>query len=185
METWITAATAGIGAHFLYFVVAIGGIMLFVAIYTAITPYREITMIRHGNTAAAISLGGALVGFTFPLAQAVAQSGSLADMLIWSTVGLVAQLAAEFPGSGHVRDAGLAATPDPDVWAHAATSGFVIVSKDTDFQQRALLYGHPPKVIWLRLGNCTTAAVASLLRARLADIQAFEADPVASFLALS
>lgn len=96
METWITAATAGIGAHFLYFVVAIGGIMLFVAIYTAITPYREIAMIRHGNTAAAISLGGALVGFTFPLAQAVAQSGSLVDMLIWSTVGLVAQLAAYF-----------------------------------------------------------------------------------------
>ncbi len=40
METWLTAATAGIGAHFLYFVVAIGGIILFAAIYTAMTPYR-------------------------------------------------------------------------------------------------------------------------------------------------
>jgi predicted nuclease of predicted toxin-antitoxin system len=57
-------------------------------------------------------------------------------------------------------------------------------SKDTDFQQRALLYGHPPKVIWVRLGNCATAAVAALLQSRLADIQAFEADPLASFLAL-
>jgi predicted nuclease of predicted toxin-antitoxin system len=83
------------------------------------------------------------------------------------------------------RDAGLAASPDPDVWAFAAANGYVIVSKDTDFQQRALLYGHPPKVIWVRLGNCTTAAVASLLQVRLADIQAFEADPAASFLALS
>jgi predicted nuclease of predicted toxin-antitoxin system len=98
---------------------------------------------------------------------------------------LVAQLSAEFPGSAHVRDAGLASAADPDVWAHAAANGFVIVSKDTDFQQRALLFGHPPKVIWVRLGNCATAAVTALLRSRLADIQAFEADPVASFLALS
>jgi predicted nuclease of predicted toxin-antitoxin system len=98
---------------------------------------------------------------------------------------LVAQLAAEFPGSAHVRDLGLATAPDAVVWAHAAANGFVIVSKDTDFQQRALLYGHPPKVIWVRLGNCSTAAVATLLRSRLADIQAFEADPQASFLALS
>jgi predicted nuclease of predicted toxin-antitoxin system len=98
---------------------------------------------------------------------------------------LVAQLAAEFPGSVHVRDAGLATAPDPDVWAYAATNGFVIVSKDTDFQQRALLYGHPPKVMWVRLGNCSTAAVAALLRSRSADIEAFEADPTASFLALS
>jgi predicted nuclease of predicted toxin-antitoxin system len=98
---------------------------------------------------------------------------------------LVGQLAAEFPGSAHVRDAGLAAAPDLEVWTYAAVNGFVIVSKDTDFQQRALLHGHPPKVIWVRLGNCSTAAVAVLLRSRLADIQEFEADPVASFLALS
>ena len=98
---------------------------------------------------------------------------------------LVLQLAAEFPGSAHVRDLALATATDAAVWAHAAATGFVIVSKDTDFQQRALLHGHPPKVIWVRLGNCPTAAVAALLRSRLADIQAFEADPLASFLALS
>ena len=98
---------------------------------------------------------------------------------------LVGQLIAEFPGAAHVRDLGLATSPDPDVWAYAAANGFVIVSKDTDFQQRALLYGHPPKVIWVRLGNCTTAAVEALLRSRLTNIQSFEADPMASFLALS
>lgn len=98
---------------------------------------------------------------------------------------LVRLLAAEYPGSTHVRDFSLEAAPDPMVWSHAATQGFMIVSKDTDFQQRALLYGHPPKVIWIRLGNCTTIAVADLLRARIADVQAFEADPVASFLVLS
>ncbi len=98
---------------------------------------------------------------------------------------LVGQLAAEFPGSAHARDIGLAAAPDPAVWTHAAAHGFAIVSKAADFQQRALLYGHPPKVVWLRVGNCSTATVAALLRSRLADIAAFEADPAAAFLALS
>jgi predicted nuclease of predicted toxin-antitoxin system len=98
---------------------------------------------------------------------------------------LVNQLTSEFPGSEHVRNAGLASAPDPDVWNYAAKNGFMIVSKDADFQQRALLFGHPPKVIWLRVGNCSTPAVETLLRSRLADIQAFEADADASFLALS
>ena len=94
-------------------------------------------------------------------------------------------LAVEFPGSSHVRDAGLAAASDPEVWMYAIANGFVIVSKDTDFQQRSLLYGHPPKVIWIRIGNSSTESVAALLRSRRADIAAFEADPDASFLVLS
>ena len=98
---------------------------------------------------------------------------------------LVGLLAAEFPGSLHVRTVGFAAAPDPVIWSRAAAGGFVVVSKDVDFQQRALLLGHPPKVVWLRLGNGPTAAVATLLRTRQADLLAFEADPVASFLALA
>jgi predicted nuclease of predicted toxin-antitoxin system len=98
--------------------------------------------------------------------------------------GLVGLLAAEFPGSQHVRDVGLAAAPDPAVWAYAAAQGLTIVSKDSDFQHRALLLGHPPKVVWVRLGNCSTAAVVALLRTRQADLLAFEADPTASLLAL-
>jgi predicted nuclease of predicted toxin-antitoxin system len=94
-------------------------------------------------------------------------------------------LAAEFPTSTHVRDVGLNTFSDADVWKYAAANGFIIVSKDVDFQQRALLFGYPPKVIWIRLGNCTTGQIATLLQARLADIQVFESDPAASFLALS
>jgi predicted nuclease of predicted toxin-antitoxin system len=98
---------------------------------------------------------------------------------------LVGQLSTEFPSSSHVRDAGLARATDPLVWQHAKANRFTIVSKDTDFQQRAMLYGHPPKVIWIRLGNCSTSSVAALLRSRSAEIAAFEADLNASFLVLS
>ena len=98
---------------------------------------------------------------------------------------LVQLLAAEFPGSEHVRNRGMAAATDPTVWAYAAVQGLVIVSKDSDFQHRALLLGHPPKLVWVRLGNCSTAAVATLLRSRHSDLLAFDADPTASLLALS
>lgn len=98
---------------------------------------------------------------------------------------LIGALANEYPGSVHVRDVGLSAADDQLVWSYAAQNGLTIVSKDSDFQQRALLYGHPPKVIWVRLGNCTTTAVAALLRDRQSDVLAFVADSTAAFLVLS
>jgi predicted nuclease of predicted toxin-antitoxin system len=98
---------------------------------------------------------------------------------------LVGMLHAEFPGSEHVRHAGLATASDSAVWAFEAANGFAIVSKDADFQHRALLLGHPPKVVWIRTGNCPTSTIASLLRSRHADLLAFESDPTAAFLALS
>ncbi|MFM9966870.1 MAG: DUF350 domain-containing protein [Burkholderiales bacterium] len=94
MDTMLGSVSVAIGAHFMYFVISLAVVALFIAIYTAVTPYREITLIRGGNTAAAISLGGAVIGFSIPLATAVEQSGSLIDMLIWSCVALVAQLVA-------------------------------------------------------------------------------------------
>jgi predicted nuclease of predicted toxin-antitoxin system len=97
---------------------------------------------------------------------------------------LAGHLAAAYPGSKHVRDFGLARTPDPAVWSFAASQGFLIVSKDVDFQQRALLMGHPPTVIWIRLGNCRTTAVATLLHLHHSTLLEFEADPSASFIAL-
>ena len=76
---------------------------------------------------------------------------------------LVSLLTHEYAGSEHVRNVGLAAAADPVVWSFAAAQGFVIATKDSDFKHRALLFGHPPKVVWLRLGNCSTAAAAALL----------------------
>ena len=86
--------SAGVTAHLMYFGVAIAAVLVFVAIYIAVTPHREFRLIRQGNTAAAISLGGALLGYSVPLAKAVSQSEGLDDMLVWSGVALVAQLIA-------------------------------------------------------------------------------------------
>ena len=56
-------------------------------------------------------------------------------------------LSVYFPESMHIRDCGLKGFPNEAVWKYARDNGFVIVSKDSDFYQRSLLYGHPPKLI--------------------------------------
>lgn len=94
MQDLIGYSVDGVVAHFAYFMMASVAVVVFVAIYVMVTPHREFTLIRQGNTAAAISLGGAMLGYTLPLAKAVAQSESLGDMLLWSAVALVAQLVA-------------------------------------------------------------------------------------------
>ena len=60
-----------------------------------------------------------------------------------------------FPGSLHVREAGLDRAGDDVVWAHARRENYMIVSKDSDFQQRSLLHGPPPKCVWIRVGGLT------------------------------
>jgi predicted nuclease of predicted toxin-antitoxin system len=86
---------------------------------------------------------------------------------------LVAALDDLYPGSAHVRDFGLERASDEDVWAYAAKNHFAIVSKDSDFRQRSFLFGHPPKCLWLCIGNCSTAQVEELLRNRCEDVQRF------------
>ena len=95
---------------------------------------------------------------------------------------LVPQFAAAFPGSTHVKALGLAEADDTVIWARAAEDGYAIVTKDADFHFRALLKGHPPKVIYLGLGNCTTARIAQLLLANERPIKTFLADPTEALL---
>ena len=85
----------------------------------------------------------------------------------------------------HVRDIGLKAAPDTDVWEHALRNQFAIVTKDSDFRHRSSLRGYPPKVIWIALGNCSTRTVEELLRRRVAEVTEFLANEVKSFLVLS
>jgi predicted nuclease of predicted toxin-antitoxin system len=97
---------------------------------------------------------------------------------------LVALLAEAYPGSAHLEHAGLLGAPDAAVWEHAAAGGYVLVTKDDDFQRLSVVRGPPPKVIWVRLGNCATADVARLLRLRRDDVRRFIAHEDAAFLAL-
>ena len=92
---------------------------------------------------------------------------------------------AQFPGSRHLRDCGLKGAADAAIWDYARTHDFTLVSKDSDFSQRSLLHGHPPKVVWLRLGNCTRADLLALLLRHEADLRAFDADAAESVLVLS
>ncbi len=73
---------------------------------------------------------------------------------------------------------------DVDIWNYAKDKGYVIVSKDLDFQQRSLLFGHPPKVVRLRVGNCTVQKIEDLLRRYSAVMHRFEQDAKKSYLAL-
>ena len=97
---------------------------------------------------------------------------------------LVPALAAEFPGSLHVRTLGLGGAPDHQVWEAAILQQAILVTRDEDYRHLSSRRGAPPKVAWLRLGNCTTAEVRSLLLARLEDIRCFAQDSDATFLAL-
>ena len=98
---------------------------------------------------------------------------------------LVPALSDLFPASAHLREAGLLGAEDRRIWAYASEHGFLLVSKDTDFYQRSIVFGAPPKVIWLRVGHAPTRAVASLLRDRYLSVRRFAEDPEAAFLAIS
>jgi len=90
-----------------------------------------------------------------------------------------------YPGSLHIADCGLRGASDIEVWQYARDNGFVIVSKDSDFSQRSSLLGSPPKVVWLRIGNCTTTRADFVLRNTTERIQAFLASDEESCLVLS
>ena len=95
------------------------------------------------------------------------------------------RLADIFPDSLHVRDVGLKAADDPLVWDYATDKDFIIVSKDADMHDLSLVLGNPPKVVWLRLGNCSTSDVENLLRRNFDVIKVFSEDESVSLLALS
>ena len=90
-----------------------------------------------------------------------------------------------YPNSEHVKTLSLISTDDALIWAYAKANGFVIVSKDSDFYQRSLLYGHPPKFIYLRLGNNPTSKVIQILRDSFDIMTQFAASTIESILVLS
>lgn len=84
---------------------------------------------------------------------------------------LVAKLADIFPNSTHTRLLDFGRTSDSDLWWYARDHGFIFVTKDEDIPELAVLRGAPPKVVWLRIGNCKTTAAERLIRRNILRIQ--------------
>lgn len=76
---------------------------------------------------------------------------------------IVPFLQTAFPGSSQVTLLGLESTSDAEIWQYAKTNGFVIVSRDSDFQERSLVSGHPPQVVWLKIPNRSKTVVLNIL----------------------
>lgn len=97
---------------------------------------------------------------------------------------LVDLLQPQFPTSEHVESAGMRGSPDIRIWQYAKDHGLMIVSKDNDFRQLSFLYGPPPKVVWLSVGNAGTEIIARLLCARVDALREFLASPEAGLFVL-
>jgi predicted nuclease of predicted toxin-antitoxin system len=98
--------------------------------------------------------------------------------------GLVAHLCDLFPQSEHVFNLELDRASDIEIREYAMIEGFVIVTKDADFSDLCVLKGFPPKIIWIRRGNCSAQDVEYLLRDHHPDIIALEMDPINGVLTL-
>jgi predicted nuclease of predicted toxin-antitoxin system len=90
-----------------------------------------------------------------------------------------------YPDSEHVKTLALTNTEDAVIWEYAKANGFAIVSKDSDFHQRSLLYGHPPKFIYLRIGNNPTSKIVRILKDNVNTISQFEESETESILVLA
>lgn len=101
--------------------------------------------------------------------------------LSWKLVRLLADV---YEGCAHVRNLGMAESLDTEIWKYAAEHGFTVVTKDSDFLQRSLALGFPPKVVWLRIGNCSVEASAELLREKYIRIRHFHDSADAAVLTL-
>lgn len=98
---------------------------------------------------------------------------------------LVARLATHFPDSAHVTNVNLERATDREVWEFAGRHDYVIVSKDSDFNDLAFMHGRPPKVIWLRVGNASTDAIATLLADAAETVTTFASNDEDAVLTLN
>ena len=91
MFDWFTFQQGAI-AFLIAFAAAGAFTLAFKLIYQWVTPYHERTLIREGNPAAAIALGGALIGYVLPLASALSHTVSLAEFAAWALLAGVIQI---------------------------------------------------------------------------------------------
>ena len=91
LETTLSSL-AGVPAFLAYFALAILILLIFIRIYTWVTPHDELALIRENNSAASLAFGGALIGFSLPLSSAITHSLSLLDCALWGLIALIVQV---------------------------------------------------------------------------------------------
>ena len=91
-----TLSFVGLPGFLTYFGVAVVLLLLFCTIYTRLTAHDEFALIRQGKPAAAVALGGSLIGFVLPLCSAIVHSVSLVDFVIWALIALIIQIVTFF-----------------------------------------------------------------------------------------
>ena len=89
---FIKFSLAGFDEFLIYAGLAIAFVYLYLIVYMKLTPYNELKLIKDGNVAAALSLSGSLLGFTFPLAASIFQAVHPWDMMLWATIAATVQL---------------------------------------------------------------------------------------------
>ena len=95
------------------------------------------------------------------------------------------KLVDSFNDSRHLQDLGMHSTDDLNIWKFAKKEGFTIVTKDSDFNNLVSYFGFPPKVIWLRRGNCSTKVISELLNKNFQTIKNFISDHDNGILSIS
>lgn len=97
---------------------------------------------------------------------------------------LIERLADLFPGSAHVSALGMDKAMDSEIWQYAHDHDYMIVTKDADFSELGIVRGFPPKIIWIRRGNCSTQEIESILRENYGAIKTLSNDEETGILTL-
>lgn len=94
MQPVLQSLVAGLPVFLLHLAVSLAVFLLALSTYLWLTPHREMELIRQGNTAAAVSLGGAALGLSIPMAFCLGNSINVWDIVIWGAVTLFLQVLA-------------------------------------------------------------------------------------------
>jgi putative membrane protein len=89
---FVKLSLSGFDEFLVYAGLSVAFIYVYMILYLWITPYNELKLIKEGNTAAAISLSGSVLGFTFPLVAAIKNSVHPWDMMLWGIIAAAVQL---------------------------------------------------------------------------------------------
>lgn len=95
MDT-VIASLSGILLFAIYFIASVAVVLVFMKLYTTLTPHDEVTLIKENNAVAAVTYTGAMLGFALPIASVIANSVGIIDFVIWAVVAGIVQIIAFF-----------------------------------------------------------------------------------------